>query len=364
MGQQERRQDLSGLHVAVTGAAGFIGSRICAALIGRGARVRALLRSGHDAARLRAMGADVAIAPLRPGPALARALAGQAALVHAAHDIRAGAPANLAAFDALRAAMGEAGIGRLVHLSSVVVYDGWPEADLDEQSPWGGAGGGAYRQAKIRMENILLESDLEAAILQPTLVWGPGSALWTRAPMQALATGGIVLPEGAGRAPLVHVEDVAGAVCAALEAGGRGRFLVNGPESPPWRDLYEGYRRILGGGEILIRPRAEIEARLPPAAAMPEGDAGPGAAARLSALLRRAVGSRRFDALMGRLRALGGEGGPLWPDRHMLALYLAAPRISSRRARREIGYRPRFDLSAGLRDLAEKARAPGPGGPF
>ncbi len=355
MMQKAQAQDLSGGAVALSGAAGFIGSRIVAHLAGRGAKVRALLRSGHDAARLRALGAEVAIAPLRPGAALVRALEGQDAVIHAAHDVRAGADANIAAFEALLGAMGKAGVGRLVHLSSVVVYDGWPQDDLDEDAPWGSTGGGPYRQSKIHMENRLLDGNIHAAILQPTLVWGPGSAIWTRAPMAALAAGGLVLPEGAGRAPLVHVEDVAAACGAALASGARGRYLISGPQSPRWLELYEGYRRI-AGGEILIRPLAEIEARLPPPQDAHAAE-GPGAAARVSALLRRAIGSRRFDALMERLRSSRGNKEALWPDRHMLDLYLASPRISCARARKELGFEPRITLTEGLKDLAARRQA-------
>ncbi len=351
-------QGLAGRQVAVTGAGGFIGSRIVATLLAEGARVTALLRSAHDAARLRAMGAQVAVAPLkagaRAGAALDGALAGADVLVHAAHDMRAGLSENLAGFDALMAAASRAGVARVVHLSSAVVYDDWPDGALSEDSAISTDTGGDYRQAKITMENRLLEADIDVAILQPTIVYGPGSAFWTEAPLAALAASGVVLPEPCGLCPAVHVQDVARAVALAAAAPARlhDRFLIAGPDAPGWDAFYDGYRAILGRGEILRRPVAELAARLGPDPA--GGGGGPSAAARLSALARRLIGSRRFDRLLARLRPRAR--GPVWPDRHLLALYRARPEISTARARQALGYVPQVDFATGLAGIAKARR--------
>ena len=350
---QGQTSGISGKKVAVTGAGGFIGSRIVAALLAEGAQVTAVLRSGHDAARLRAMGARPVVAPLKPGTRLERALSGAGALVNAAHDMRAGLAENLAAFDALLAAAARAGIPRIVHLSSAVVYDDWPDGALSEDSPISTGTGGAYRQAKIAMENKLLAMDIDVAILQPTIVYGPGSAFWTEAPLAALAAGGVVLPDPCGLCPAVHVDDVARAAVLAVAAPARlhDRFLVAGPDSPGWDAFYQGYREIAGRGEILRRPVGELAARLGPD---PAGDGGPSAAARLSAVLRRVIGSRRFDRLLARLRPRAR--GPVWPDPHLLALYRARPEISTARARRALGYVPRVDFASGLAGIARSRR--------
>ncbi len=355
------RGAVAGRRVLVSGARGFIGTHAVAALAAAGAEVTALLRSGHEAARLRALGARVVVAPLRPGRALARALRGQEAVVHAAHDVRARAAANIAAFRALLEAACQGGSRRFVLLSSAVVYDDWPRGRIAEDAPWGGPGGGDYRQAKIAMERMLLQAETQAVILQPTLVYGPGSALWTEAPLAALRAGGVVLPVPCGTSPLVHVEDVAEAVLRAVAAPGPfpARFVLSGPGQPGWLEVYEGYRAIAGRGEILLRPEAELRARLGP----PPVGGGPGVAARLSAALRRVLGTRRFERALGRLRALRPARGPRWPDRHLLELLLAEPEVSIARARAGLGYRPRYDLAAGMDSIRAALEGAGREGP-
>ena len=339
--------------VVVTGARGFIGRRLLAPLVVAGAEVTALVRSGHDRSVMQAAGARVAIAPIRAGAVLDAALAGQDVLVNLAYDMRAGMADNLATFETLMAAAGWAGIGRVVHISSAVVYDGWPDGVIDENSPITEPGDSSYRQAKISMENSLLNGVIEAAILQPTIVYGPGSAMWTTAPMAALTGGGVVLPEPVGNCAAVYVDDVIQAILGAATCTslGRERFLISGADPVGWDEFYRGYRDILGQGDIELRPVGELLASLGEA---PVGQvaSGPSMAARISASLRRAVGSRRFEAIQGRVRGLRKSSGLTYPDRHMLELYRGKPAVSIAKARSVLGYEPDFDLARAMAAIA------------
>jgi nucleoside-diphosphate-sugar epimerase len=361
---QEWSAPLAARKVAVTGASGFIGRRLVRALCAAGADVTALLRSRHEARTMERMGARVALAGLVPGRALDAALTGQEIVFNLAYDVRAGGAENLAAFDALLAAAARGGAGRIVHASSAVVYDDWPAGRLDEEAPMGAPGGGGYRQAKIAMENRLMEAGFEVAILQPTIVYGPGSALWTDAPMAALRQGPVVLPDPVGQCPAVFVDDV---VQAALRAGaapdlGRERFLIAGADQPGWDTFFRGYAGVLGQGEVVLKPLAELEARLgPPRAPSPEtaSETGPPLAARVSAQLRRMLGRRRFEAVMTRARALRPARGPVYPNHALLALYAARPAIEIRRAEARLGYVPEFSFQNGLAAIQEQLRETG-----
>lgn len=347
-------KELDGLPVAVTGANGFIGRALVASLCQNGAKVTALVRSRHGMDRLAALGATVRIVPL-DSPAMVEALAGQQVLFNVAYDLRASASANLASFAALIGAAEKAGVPRLIHTSSAVVYDDWPNGTITEASPVSTRSGGPYRQAKIAMEARLLASGLQTAALQPTVVWGPGSAMWTNGPIATLRRGGIILPDPPGLCAAVHVLDV---VRAALRAAvvpdlGHDRFLINGPDTPTWADLYQGYANLIGTGTVRLEPYASLLARVGPPPAVVEGVAdSPSTAARISALLRRIIGNRAFEAANARLATLRPTIGPLQPDPWSLALFSARPVILCAHAKTRLGYQPTITLAAGLADLA------------
>ncbi len=343
---------VSGQNIVITGARGFIGSRVLNSLIAGGAQITAILRTGHEAKKLRQLGARVEVTALKRGTALENALEGQDTLINTAYDIRAGMDENLAAFEALIDAAGNAGIKRVIHTSSAVVYDDWPQGEIDENSPITAGAGGGYRQAKIMMENILLRGDFEVIILQPTIVYGSGSALWTTGPMAALTGGGVVLPDPSGHCAAVHVDDVVQAFVKAVEVADikQEKFLISGADRPSWQRFYGGYRDILGGGEVLSKPANDLQARL----AAPNGveiSSGPSAAAKISARLRQLIGTNNFENFTGKIRAMRGSGAPHYPDQHMLTLLAASPLISIEHARTRLGYEPQVDFEKGLAEI-------------
>ncbi len=349
---------LRGRRIALTGAGGFIGRHVLSALVADGARVTAILRGGHDRAAIERTGAAVVIAPLTDPARTAGALAGHDTVCHFAYDVRAPGEANVAALALLTRAAAAAGVARLVHASSVVVYDDWPNGALTEAAPAGSAGGGAYRQAKIAMERMLADGPMPAIILQPTIVYGPGSALWTDKPMAALGRGTVVLPDPPGLCPAVHAADVAEATVLAVALADPGRcerFLISGPDMITWADLFRGYARMLGTGEVRLEPHSALLDRLGPAPAATAGSSGPSAAARISAALRTAVGSRRFDRIMARL---GSARGPAvtWPDRSALSLYSARPVILPEAARNRLGFVARLSFAQGLETIRAQSR--------
>jgi nucleoside-diphosphate-sugar epimerase len=352
---------VQGRAVFVTGASGFVGRRLVAALLANGARVTALLRSRHGAKALERSGARVVIGALDDSAAMERALRGQDTLFHLAYDMRAPAAASLAAFGGLMAAARAADVGRIVHVSSIVVYDGWPGEDLTEDSPGDRPGGTPYRQAKMAMERALLASDVPAAILQPTLVYGPGSMLWTDRPADWLSGGTVVLPRPEGLCNAVFVDDLVQALlrAAVLDGLGQERFIISGPAPGKWSELLEGYAEAIGTGTVRHVPLDDIEARLPPEAPQDAPDRPP-LAARISAAARRILGRERFEALVrGAKRRLapGGKGGEVWPDRYMLELMSTAGTCRIDRARARLGYAPEYDLAKGLAATAPYLQA-------
>lgn len=342
-------EQLNGKPVFVTGATGFIGKRLVPALLDAGARVTALLRSRHGSPTLEAMGVQVVTGSLCDRGAMETALRDQDVLFHLAYDMRAPASDNLAAFDMLRTAAEAAAVGRIIHISSIVVYDGWPQDDLTESSPLSRTGGTPYRQAKMAMEQALMHGNCPAAILQPTLVYGPGSMLWTDRLADWMAAGSVMLPDREGLCNAVFVDDLVQAMlrAAVLEGLGQERFIISGAAPFPWSDLLTGYADIIGRGTVRHVPITELTARLPQQEPGEIPDAPP-LAARISAAARGWIGRERFEALVQMVKQRLPQQDEVYPDHYMLDLFSTTGQCRIDHARARLGYAPKYDLEAGL----------------
>lgn len=171
----------------VTGAGGFLGRRVVAALAAAGNDVRALVRPSSDPARLpEHEHLETFRADLRGGTELAPAFDGVDALVHLATQmvgddftVLAG---TLVGTERILAAFGESEARRLVLCSSFSVYD-WSLSPRrhTEHAPLlaDPFAGGAYAAAKTWQERLARRTceqhAKELVVLRPGFVWGPGN---------------------------------------------------------------------------------------------------------------------------------------------------------------------------------------------
>lgn len=350
---------LAGKKILVLGATGFIGSRLTEILAdAAGAEITAAVRNPHRAEGLARLGVRVLRADLNGD--MSPLLAGQDVIFNLAYDVRQGAEPNLARFRALVRGCRRAGVGRLVHASSIAVYDGWPgDGDLTEASP-SETKTNPYKRAKVTMEVELLElaraGALASAILQPTLVYGPKSLQWTDLPAEKLLAGGLVLPDDDhGACNAVYVDDVVqGLILAAVVPQAVGeRFILSGAGAVRWRDLLGGYAQALGRPEALILQPVTLRSGASSSSAGRLMALAPVRAA--ASLVRAAVG----ESGLARLRALarGGRTQASYPNQYELGLYRAAGVCRIDKARVQLGYAPAFDLARGLEATAPYLRA-------
>jgi len=343
-----RRPAEGGLRVAVTGAGGFIGGRLAAvlALQHSVAEVRVL-------ARRRVPGQAAATLARLDNPAQVQAaLQGCHAVVHCAFD-NYDLQANLAIAQVLAEAAVLAGT-RLVHLSSAVVHEPFPDGPLDEDAPVA-PDGDAYKKAKIAIEQMLLSSardrGLDLVILRPTIVYGPGGGAWTDSPVRELLTGEVVLPaQGEGLCNAVFVDDVCQAAVAALTvdlASGE-CLLVSGAAPVTWREFLGAYERMLGVYSLRL---ADLPA---PVAQAVSGD-GPAPRPGMVGVLKNrlaaglgAAGRSRLNMLLQRVRRAVRGRRVYVPDGAKHALYAARCEVRIDKARRLLGYEPHFDLARGM----------------
>jgi len=353
------REKLNQQKVLVTGASGFIGRRLVKALANAGAEVTALSRTRSGAAELGGSSVKTVIASLNRPSDLPEILLGQDVVFHLAYDVRAPAAENLSAFENLYEAAIKSGVGRFVHTSSIVVYDGWPDQDIDENSPVDRPGGSPYRRAKIEMERKLMNGPLPAAILQPTIVYGPGSAQWTDALASNIASGGIVLPTPICECNGVFVDDVVQALlrAAALPDLDRERFIISGPSTFSWAQLLEGYARIVETGKVEYRPLEELIDRIGPKPDESADNDAPSTMAKISAIGRRVLGRERFENLVRLARQRLAKDGLTYPGHHLLEEFSSTGTCRIDHARKRLGYRPEFDLENGLAATEQHIRS-------
>src|ERR1700733_4125535 len=227
--------------ILVTGASGFLGSAIAAALRARGHAIRVLARP--SSLRTNLDPADVVCeGDLRDRASVAAALKGARYLFHAAADYRLWArdPEEIQRNNVegtrliVQEALG-AGVERIVYTSSVATLKITDGASATEDNPLAdGQGIGAYKRSKVAAERLveaMIEHDgLPAVIVNPSTPIGPRD-------VRPTPTGRIIVEAASGRMPafvdtglnLAHVDDVAAGHIAALERGRIGeRYILGG----------------------------------------------------------------------------------------------------------------------------------------
>ena len=188
--------------LAVTGATGFVGSRLTAVAREAGHPVRALTRGP----RAPEPGQTWIEGALDNPEALAALADGADAIVHAAGLINA---PDRAAFDAVNvagtAAMIDAaratGVKRFIHISSLAAR----EPGLSD-----------YGASKARSEQVVAASGLDWTIVRPPAIYGPGDRETFE--LFKMARRGFVALPPKGHFSVIHVDDLAGLILTLIDA--------------------------------------------------------------------------------------------------------------------------------------------------
>ncbi|WKG08383.1 NAD-dependent epimerase/dehydratase family protein [Nocardia sp. PE-7] len=317
--------------VLVTGATGFVGGAIVRGLVARGVPVRAMVRDAAAAPE----GVEVAVADLGDTGALARAVTGVRAVVHAAALLgEFGRPAeyfavNVAGTDRLVQEAAAAGVRRFVFIgspSALMVPDGGDQVGIDETVPYPERFLNSYCETKAVAEQLVLAADapgFTTCSLRPRAVWGPGDRRGPIVQILAKLRAGR-LPDLSGgrdvRASLCYIDHLVDAVGLALEAenvGGRAYFVADAEPVSVWPTLDAVAERFALTGPSRTVPALVLS----------------GALAAIETLWRIPAVAQRWTP-------------PL--SRYAVALVTRSATYDLSRAERELGYRPDVPFETGL----------------
>lgn len=190
--------------VAVTGATGFVGTHLIAALARRGFRLRLLVRRWSPLPSLPEIDAELVLGDVASEAALRRLVDGADAVVHAAGLIKARTPADFLPVNRDSAALlsALAPDAHLVLLSSLAAR----EQKLS-----------AYGASKRAGEEVVSVRSGPWTIVRAPAVYGPGDRE-TLAYFRAAKSGLAAEPRIAGaRLSLIHVADLAEALASVVE---------------------------------------------------------------------------------------------------------------------------------------------------
>jgi nucleoside-diphosphate-sugar epimerase len=224
--------------VAISGGAGFLGLHLARRLRADGCSVRTLDVAPLDDAGLEA-GVEHLVADIRDERAAARLLAGAEVLVHAAAalPIQASRSAitsvNVGGTATAMAAAREAGVRRVVFVSSTAVYGVPDRHPIHEEDPLVGVG--AYGESKIAAEAVcsaFAARGLESVVVRPKTFIGPERLGvfeilfdWVREGRRIP-----ILGDGSNRYQLLAVDDLVDAVVRCFDAPVAGETVNVGAE--------------------------------------------------------------------------------------------------------------------------------------
>lgn len=321
--------ELQGRRVAVTGAAGFIGSAVCRLLAAAGASVVGIEVVPEHEERLRAAGVEPRIADVSNRSSIAKALEDAELVVHTAACVREWGTmeefmrVNVEGTANVLDAAESAGAERVVHVSSVVVY-GYEDERHQDESAFRRNVGVPYIDTKSASDGIAARRG--AVTVRPGDVYGPGSMPWLVRPVELMASRQLLLPgRGDGTMLPAYIDGLAESILLALRRGTPGRAYA------VWDGqgiAFSQYYRLLAEALDLREPR-----KLP------------------KPLLFAAAGAAEAVARLRGKPPAFGRHGVTFLDRRGTA--------SNQRARDELGWSPGVELPEGIRRSAEWIRAEG-----
>jgi nucleoside-diphosphate-sugar epimerase len=263
--------------VLVTGATGFIGTHLVAALAARGDEVTCLVRKSSQVGPLAAAGAHLAYGDVTDRDSLPPAVAGQQIVYHAAGCTQTLDPRNFyrvnqrGVANVVQVCAGQTSPPVVVVISSIAAAgpaaDGRPKAEADRPAPvshYGRSKRAGERAAEAFADRVPI------TIVRPPIVLGEADHLGLPL-FRSIARFGVHMVPGLKprRFSLIHADDLVQLLILAAERGRRlpprdgpdshgpqGYYFAACEEDPVYSDLGRMVGEALGRHLVLVIPTA------------------------------------------------------------------------------------------------------------
>ena len=308
------------MNVFVSGATGFIGSRLISSLVRKGFQVHALCRKSSDQSLLPRTNVKIFYGDILDPESVDQAMASCVYAFHLAALAKNWAPdpdvfyrINVQGTVNILEAARTHNIRRTVITSTCLTFGFSNGRPADEQSPRPVDYLTSYTRTKIQAEEMIkkyVAGGLDIRIVHPTRVFGPGvlSEANSVTEMTRLYLKGkwrLILGDGQAVGNYAYIDDVVEGHILAMEKGKPGESYLLGGESLSFNQLFMTIRKLSGRKHFLLHLPAKI--------------------ADLFA---------RFEMTRARLT---GHYPLITPD--WIALFLQDGAYSSRKAETTLGYR-------------------------
>jgi len=253
----------------VTGATGFIGSKLAWELLQRGHEVVALVRDPRRSGALRELGAEVRQGDITDRSAVVAAMQDVDGVFHVAarykigdRDKQALYRTNVEGTRQVLEAMAELGIPRGVYTSSIAVFSDTKGRVPDESYRHEGPFLNEYERTKwmahYEVALPMIARGLPLVIVMPGVVYGPGDTSLAHTLLRLYLRGVLLAVPGGVTYSWTYVDDVVEGHISAMERGREGESYILAGPGASLREVLQVASELTG----VPAPKLEVPPRL------------------------------------------------------------------------------------------------------
>lgn len=243
--------------ILVTGTTGFTGGHLCERLMHEGYSVRALVRDPNRCSARAHRGVEMAVGDLRDPRSLTQAMEGIDEVYHIAASFRQENVSrkemqaiNVEGTRNILDAAVNAGVRRFVHCSTVGVHGDIKNPPANEETPYGP--GDHYQESKTEGEKVVLrymhEDRLPIVVFRPGGIYGPRDLRFLKL-LKTIKTGKfIMLGSGEVIYQMIYIDDLIDGIllCGTVKRAIGNVYILTGEKPTTLNQLVRAIAEVFG----------------------------------------------------------------------------------------------------------------------